>query len=159
MKPVCALSVCSTCSINYLVHVCSLKPPLGSLQSFLGWPQYWDVDWEYPEVPAVAPRRRTERSLFAAVTQHSGVELRLKAAELSAPSACTHINSTHYKEHARPDRPPVHSSFYCRGKSISLAVHSILLHLLSLLLSAVLMAFRSIRYHTCEPQTMYFLCT
>lgn len=141
------------CSINYLVHFCSLKPPLRTLQSFFGSPQHWDVDWEYPEVPAVAPQRRTERSLFAAVTQHSGIELRLKAAELSAPSACTHINSAHYKEHTGPDRPPVHSSFYCHGKSRSLAVRSVLLHLFSILLSAVLMAFRSMRYRRCKPQT------
>lgn len=157
MKPICALSVCSMCSINYLVHVSLLDPPLGSLQSFLGSPQHWDVDWEYPEVPAVAPQWRTERSLFAAVTQHSGIELRLKAAELSAPSACTYINSTHYKEHTGPDRPPVHFSFYCHWKSRSLAVHSILLHLFSLLLSAVLMVFRSIRFHRCKPQTTYFV--
>lgn len=107
----------------------------------------------------MAPQWRTERRLFAAVTQHSGIELRLKAAELSAPSACTHINSTHYKEHTGPDRPPVYSSFYYHGKSRSVAVHSILLHLLSLFPSAVLMGFRSIRYRRCKPQTTCFFCT
>lgn len=151
MKSICALSVCSTCSIAYLVYVWLLDLPLGSLQSFLGSPQHWDVDWEYPEVPAVAPQWRTEHSLFAAVTQHSGIELRLKAAEQSAPSACTHINSAYYKEHAGPDRPPVHSSFHCHGKSRPLAVHRVLLHLFSLLLSAAVMAIRAITCPRCKP--------
>lgn len=50
-------------------------------------------NWACPEVPAVAPQRRTEHSLCAAVTQRSGGELRLKAVEQRGLSADTNINS------------------------------------------------------------------
>lgn len=69
-------------SMTSLAHVSLVELPLESLQYFLWSPKDWAVYWACPEVPAVAPQRRTERSLCAAVTQHSGRELRLKAVEL-----------------------------------------------------------------------------
>ncbi len=65
---------------------------------------------------------RTELSLCDAVTQRSGTELRLKAAELRGLSADTNINSGHYKDTGAAG-PLVNVVYAAAEKQLSLSFH------------------------------------